>query len=636
MDLHGEILRELERDEELISSMEPNGEDGKKNSKTSMGQDSESPSTHEPNEPPDPGRYRVENGRICIEKTTREGETLTLPLCNFTAAVKEELVLDNGADTTRAFILNGALATGEPLPPARVPVSRFAGMSWITEHWGFGAIINAGLSVRDQLREAIQRLSSPPRVRRVFTHTGWHEVRGEWIFLTSSGAVGRDGYEVDLGPDLTRYSLPRTPQDPVEAMQHSLRLLEIAPLTVTVPLLAAVFRAPLASILPLDFSLWLEGFTGSLKSTIAALLLSHFGDFTETASLPGSWLSTVNQLERRAFVLKDVPFVIDDYAPSGADARELESKASRLLRSQGNLASRGRLRSDLTERPGFPPRGIIIGTGEQHPPGQSILARTLLIELERSTVDLSKLTAAQNNATRLSHAMAGYVMWLGDQMVQLPTLLKQSFAEARAASVFHDRHLRIPSGLANLWLGLDCALQYAEEVGSITSMEYEALRSRCWAAMNDVGTKQVLSVEAERPSRRFLRVLAALINQGRASLLEKNCIAQSSSGNTAMVGWQDGEFIYLVPDAAFQTVARFCRDAGEYFPIRSERLWRDLNQEGISDCADGRNSATATIGGQKRRVARLIRERVEDLIGEAWPRSSSEGTIRTDGTGTEK
>jgi len=388
MDLHTEIRRQLERDPSLLSEEESQKQKTEGNSRDAH---RAGPGKESTTQPEDPGRYCVEDGRICIEKATRDGEVLIIPLCNFTAQVKEELVLDNGADTTRAFVLAGALCNGELLPVVRVPVSRFAGMTWITEQWGFGAIVNAGQSIRDQLREAIQRLSPSPRRRRVFTHTGWHKVEGGWIFLTSSGAVDRDGYEVDLGPDLTRYALPRTPENPMEAMACSLRLLEIAPLVVTVPLLAAVFRAPLASVLPLDLSLWLEGFTGSLKSTIAALFLSHFGDFSES-SLPGSWLSTVNQLERRAFILKDVPFVIDDYAPLGADARELEAKAGRILRAQGNLAARGRLRSDLTERPGFSPRGIIIGTGEQHPPGQSILARTLLLELERSAVDLSKLT----------------------------------------------------------------------------------------------------------------------------------------------------------------------------------------------------------------------------------------------------
>src|SRR5260221_3956382 len=296
MDLHSEIRRHLEQGPTLLSEIEQQVPQDKANSE-------ERPSDKDPyeaettTEPQDLGPYRVENGRICIEEISREGGVWTIPLCNFTAQVEEELVLDSGADTTRLFIVRGALASGESLPTARVPVSRFAGMTWITEQWGFGAIVNAGLSVRDQLREAIQRLSPSPRRRRVFTHTGWHEVQGEWIYLTSSGAVGRDGYEVDLGLDLTRYSLPRLAQDPVEAMHHSLSLLEIAPLSVTVPLLAAVYRAPLASALPLDFSLWLEGFTGSFKATTAWLFLSQFGAFSSTCPA-GSWLSTVNQLER--------------------------------------------------------------------------------------------------------------------------------------------------------------------------------------------------------------------------------------------------------------------------------------------------------------------------------------------------
>src|SRR5207245_9807365 len=115
-------------------------------------------------------------------------------------------------------------------------------------------------------------------------------------------------------------------------------------------------------------SLWMEGVTGSLKSTIAALFLSHWGSFDRT-KLPGAWCSTVNALERRAFILKDAMFVIDDYAPTSLDRRDLEMKAARLLRAQGNLAGRGRLRQDLSERPGHSPRGLGVGYAEQLPPG---------------------------------------------------------------------------------------------------------------------------------------------------------------------------------------------------------------------------------------------------------------------------
>jgi hypothetical protein len=505
------------------------------------------------------------------------------------------------------------------LPSVRVPAAKFGGMTWVADQWGLGAIVNAGFSTRDQLREAIQRMSPSPRQRRVYTHSGWRKIDGAWVFLTASGAVGSDGFEVDLGIEVSKYSLPRAPKNSCEAIQASLRLLDIAPLTVTVPLWAAMFRAPLASACPLDSSLWIEGLTGSLKSTLAALFLSHFGSFSDT-SLPGSWSSTANQLERRAFILKDAPFVIDDYAPSAFDSRELEAKAARLLRSQGNLSARSRLRADLTERPGFPPRGIIIGTGEQHPPGHSLLARTMLLELDRSTVDMAALSEAQRTSSVLPHAMAGFIEWLAPQMDALPGILRQAFEGARHRATTGGEHLRVPGILANLWLGVDCGLRYAEEIGAISGSDADGLRSRCWSALVEVGTRQAQSVEGERPSRRFLAVLATLLAQGKAVLLGKDLHCDTHS-RASLVGWQDENFIFLLPDASFQAVAQFCREAGEFFPVRCERLLRDFNREEVSECAAGRNTTTARVGGQTRRVLKLRRDRAEALLGEELPSS---------------
>jgi hypothetical protein len=304
--------------------------------------------------------YGVEDGRIVHYKDTRHGP-VSEPLCNFTAQINEEITLDDGAEPTRAFVIGGQLASGETLPCVRVPASRFSSMNWITDSWGMRAVVGAGLGKKDLLREAIQRLSRRAQRRHVFTHSGWVRIDGTWIYL--SGNTGGDlGYEVDLGPELARYGLPFEHSDEVGAMRRSLALLKIAPLRITAPLFAACYRAPLVTALPQDFSLWLEGKTGSMKSTIAALFLSHFGEF-ERRNLPGAWSSTANFLEHRSFVLKDTLFVIDEYVPSSIDGREMQAKASRIIRAQGNLAGRGRLKSDLTERAAFYPRGIIISTG---------------------------------------------------------------------------------------------------------------------------------------------------------------------------------------------------------------------------------------------------------------------------------
>jgi hypothetical protein len=567
--------------------------------------------------------YLVSGGRICRRRQTKDGPVIE-PLCNFVASVTEEIVLDDGADTTRAFLLEGQLDAGPHLPAIRVPAARFPGMAWVTENWGLRAVVRAGMATRDALREAIQTLSPTAGARHIFTHTGWRLVGGQWIYLTAAGAIGAPGdamhlgYEVDLGPDLDRYRLPLQVENPVGAMQESLRLLrgDLAPMTVMAPLWGAIYRAPTATACPIDVSLWIEGATGSLKSTLAALALAHFGAF-DRVHLPGAWTSTANQLERRAFLLKDVPFIIDDYAPGSPDVRELEIKAARLLRAAGNGAGRGRLRADLTERPAYPPRGIIVVTGEQHPPGQSLLARTLVTELDGSAVNLAAVSQAQAGAARLPHAMAGFVAWLAPQMQTLPRVLGESFAALRARAGAGEGHLRVPEAIAHLYLGLDMGLSYATEIAACSPKEATDLRDQAWTALVALSATQAALILGEQPSHRFLKVLLTLLVQGKGALLDRTL--GGDVGRADLLGWQDPESLLLLPEATYHAVARFCRDEGTGFSIREERLRRDLEKEGLLDADPDRRTTTVRIDGRSRRVLRLHRALAEDIAGGAFP-----------------
>jgi DNA polymerase-1 len=410
-------------------------------------------------------------------------------------------------------------------------------------------------------------------------------------------------------------------------MKLSLQLLNVAPLRLTVPLWASVYRAPLASAHPLDFVLWLQGFSGTLKSTLAALFLSHYGAFDRTA-LPGEWITTANSLERRAFTLKDAVFVIDDYAPKADNRREMEAKAERLIRSQGNLSGRGRLRADLTERCSYPPRGLIVSTGEEIPPGLSGRARTLVVEAKKEDVSLALLSKAQQTADRLPHAMAGYIHWLAPQIPLLPALLRETFRGARDRANVVGTHLRVPELLAQLWIGIHCALTYAEEIGACSRSEAMERRHDCWAALLASGNDQARLIESERPSRRFLRVLLALVVQGQAVLMPKDDAKEvGMPQGCLLLGWVDDQYLYLIPDAAYQAVAHFCRDAGEPFSIAFERLKSDLRNEGLSEVEPDRRTKTAHIGGATRRVLQLRRASVEDLLGERFPSKSPESPV---------
>ena len=68
------------------------------------------------------------------------------------------------------------------------------------------------------MRVAIQLLSRDAPRRTVYTHTGWRQDAGRWVYLHAAGAIGPDGpvagVEVDLPNALRHYVLPEPPVGP--------------------------------------------------------------------------------------------------------------------------------------------------------------------------------------------------------------------------------------------------------------------------------------------------------------------------------------------------------------------------------------------------------------------------------------
>jgi len=262
-------------------------------------------------------------------------------------------------------------------------------------------------------------------------------------------------------------------------------------------------------------------------------------------------------------------------------------------------------------------------------PGPSLLARTLVIRMERDHVNIESLSEAQRLSVRLPHAMAGYITWLGPQMAQLPSLLRETFEGVRAHVNAAGKHLRIPEVLAHLWLGYHCGLTYAQEIGACSDAEVEDLRASGWGAMLQLGTDQGQLVDEERPILRFLRVLSTLITQGRVKLLPKDEPWQETADNADLIGWYEEDNLYLIPDASFKAVSRFCQETGEPLSTRQERLRKDLAEEGILDGDQGRLTATVWIEGKTKRVLRLKIAAINSVLEEDFPLITSLTTLTT-------
>src|SRR5208283_526604 len=178
--------------------------------------------------------------------TTKGEQVLTqVQLSNYRAAITKNILLDDGLETKREFEIESEL-----LGQTRrftIPASEFRMMDWPIDEMGPAAITFP--NQREYARTAIQSHSMTAEEQTVYTHTGWRKVNGCWIFLHAGGAIGGAGIvselDVRLFGSINRYEL-RLPVDSdglASAVRASLRLVELAPPTISFPLLAATCRA---------------------------------------------------------------------------------------------------------------------------------------------------------------------------------------------------------------------------------------------------------------------------------------------------------------------------------------------------------------------------------------------------------
>lgn len=555
-------------------------------------------------------QYDVVDNVFCWFKQTSEGIS-EIPLCNFTAKVTDDITRDNGLENNRYFKIEGQIVGGHPLPDIEVPSSNFNSLNWVTGEWGIKAVITAGQSTKDRLREAIQLYSRGAAQRTIFTHTGWREINGELTFLTSSGALGIDNVEVELEPALHRYQLLAPTGDPVEAIKKSLNFLLVAPPETTMPIWAAMYLAPLTEIIDTSFTLWVVGSSGSFKSTVTALALCHFGTF-DSRHLPASWSGTQNELERLLFLAKDLPFVIDDWAPGqdSSKAKELEVKAERVIRAQGNRQGRVRMRSDTTSQVTYIPRGLLVTSGEQLPSGHSHTARIYSVEIERDEVDTIFLSTAQDEQYYYCVAMSHYIKWLKDRFQNLKDTLPKLWREYRDKAQEGETHPRLPEVIAGLYCALELALQFASEHGAITETEAQSYKESGWDIFCKLAQQQSGRVENERPAKRAMELWRAMLDQGSAILWSKDDdMPRAAAPGIRPIGWIENNngssYTLLNPKAAYGALVEYGQRIGQPFTIKEDALWKDLKRMGYSETQGTGAKYRARIYGEHKYVIKL-------------------------------
>lgn len=564
--------------------------------------------------------YTTLEGSLCLV-TRPDGATEHVrPMCNFSAQIVEDETLDDGAEKKRVFVVEGELASGSSLPRVRVTPEEFETELWPSKQWGARASVYANIPrAAGHLRAAIKACSTP-REKVTFLHTGFREHGDDWIYLHAGGAVGAPEVSVELETPFRRYKLPDFAKDAAEAVEASLEFLTVADKRITLPLHSAVYRAPLQEAYYTDTTLCLYGKTGSMKSTIAALAQSHWGDF-DHVMLPLSWAGTANAIELHLHRMKDALVTIDDFAPKSADPNdELHKKAAYVFRNIGNGGGRSRLRSDCTARPDRPCRALVVSTGEDLPRGESVQARLVTIRVMRENIDLDTLTRLQGDHHRLPHAMVSYIHWLRPRMAQLKVEVEKKFREFRKDLQQQCGHLRAPAAMSHLLVGAFYFTEFAKDIGVMSDEDAEHHLNEVKAVLLENYFEQVRATEQSNPGRRFFDVMRSLLLRKKVLLRERG---QPLSGTLEEgvayigsppepIGWQDEAYAYILPDVAFEVVSRALKAMNEGTPLHQHGLWARMMEEGLI-LPDGKKSThQISVHGKRVRVLMVDRTLLDE------------------------
>lgn len=566
--------------------------------------------------------YGVINGAIC----QLAGDTVK-PLCDFVVLPRVEKIRDDGVHTERVFVLDGWNQAGQRLARVNVGGADLDSMNWLTQHWGYGAAIVPGSTTKAKVAWCIKKVGQMmAKTVTEYAHTGWRKIHGSWAYLYNGGAIGADGVTVNLGEGLSTYRLDGSGSPEFQGMDYrtacgkSLELLEITRRSTGVALLGTMFLAPLREFLVQTdvtpaFSLFLHGQTQTRKSTLAALAMSHFGNF-HAKNAPANFRSTGNYITKKAFLVKDMPIWVDDFHPTDSpqERRQMNAAAQMLARAFGDGADRGRLNSDRSLQETAPPRSVAVITGEDLPAvGASGLARFYIVDVEKGDVPVEDghLSRLQEDARRgwLQKSMEGYIKFLAERVAELPEQLHKEFLDYRemARRLGAGDQERAPEAVACIMIGYSRMLDYFQSVGAVTEEQVPVMFQEAVTILTEASRKQAREMEGEKPTRIFLDTLAELLRSRQVAVKDLLLDEKGPFPADRMVGYRDNGYYYLLPNLAFKEVSRVCREEGHEFPISLKALYKHLRADGmLPGVKDGENPARVKWIPGEGKTARVL------------------------------
>lgn len=427
------------------------------------------------------------------------------------------------------------------------------------------------------VRILIQRMAKYAPVKEEFLYSGWAP-DGQNFYVKCGKKLCGDDWNEECAK---------------KSCEYTLQMVDVAPRSLTIVLLAIVILSLVQSKM-VSRGIYFKGVccivaqTQSFKTTLASL----FFDLADGRKTDINFEASTAAIIRTIGNARDSTVVLDDYKPGATktESREMLQKINTVIRccsdDSGGIKRAGMKNETVTNSASC----LVVVTAEYiHFDVQSTLARLLILEMNRKSVDQDKLTYFQQNHAIYRECIENFIQYIVRQGINtFCENLEQRFLQERYSlqTELFAHEVSVDNRTSDMctWLNIAFSefLKYALSVNAITQEDVEKYKQESKAIFLSVMEKQAERVAELDEVRCYFAGLGVLLETGEEHLgeLQSRNTNYATANSKSAIGFKKKGFVYLKNDVAFQKVVSYFRRNGKEFVISESELRRKLANRG--------------------------------------------------------
>ena len=515
-----------------------------------------------------PYNFTANDGFICKELVNKEiSNAFIYPL-----KLKNYIDIES---TKSVMELQAIISpTGEVLPPITMSIADIENGNWMTDPIWWRKIINKIPFQKNAQVNCIKELTKYIEVEHIYLFAGLVERNNKKMYMHPGGAIGTDEVvKVDLGDtELNRLCLSKREFDLKECC--SLKFLEVAPLKITLPILALTYKAVLSSIfeelgINTNFLTVVTGSKSSEKLNLVLGVCNTFGNFRES-HMPIKLTDSESEIKDKVTKCRDMLLPCTGYIASSNRA-----ESNQIARSFDTLIK-------INEANGA--KATLVIVADKVPDVfESYKTNVLIINVKNEDINKEKLYQVLEHQGEWQYFMKKFLENLCANYEEIKIEILEIF-KSKVNEVKEDIQLETAEAIAELYVGYAMLIDFASKNKIVTVDEKEKMLKEGWNTLVELAKEQESVIEEESLIKKTLSAIEILTNARKLTTVDykdADSFTEQELMKDGFVGYfnieKDGTKLALIyPDLLYKEVKNFYNQQGLLFPWTQADMCKDL------------------------------------------------------------